>query len=134
VSDYEADYQTAIDLFSRLVDEKDDPAAKANLAVMYASGRGVGADMDEAFRLTSEAADAKVDFAMYNLGVLYENGWGVQSDSEKAEELFKNAEELLANGSNRYFWTQIRFLTSVTEGFIYSSRNGEFYFGYPRYS
>ena len=56
---------------------------------MYEYGRGVVADMNEAFRLYSLSAAQGDTWAMGNLADMYEFGKGVEKDMEEAIRLYK---------------------------------------------
>jgi TPR repeat protein len=81
------DYATALKKWRPLA-EAGDATAQYNLGVMYAEGRGVPQDDEEAakwFRLAAEQGNAG---AQNNLGVMYANGHGVPRDYREAENNF----------------------------------------------
>lgn len=70
-----------------------DARAQHDLAVLYATGKGVGRDMKEAASWFREAAIQGVSNAQYNLGVLYEQGDGVVKDEVRALLWYHSAAE-----------------------------------------
>ena len=59
-----------------------------NLGVMYASGRGVAQDYNQAVSWYRKTADQGLAPAQYNLGVMYTKGQGVTQDYVEAHKLF----------------------------------------------
>jgi len=59
-----------------------DPYAKAMLADLYFTGRGVSVDYERAFQLYKDAAVHGLDFAQMVLGAMYVLGRGVDRDPE----------------------------------------------------
>jgi localization factor PodJL len=64
------------------------PAAEYELAVRYAEGRGVPANVQDAVHWFELAANHGVAPAQYRLGSLYEKGQGVKKDLEAARRLY----------------------------------------------
>jgi len=54
--------------------------AQCNLGLMYATGRGVSQDDQEALKWYRLAEEQGQPRAQYNLGMMYENGQGVPQD------------------------------------------------------
>jgi localization factor PodJL len=67
------------------------PAAEYELAMRYAEGRGVAANMQEAVQWLERAANHGLAPAQYRLGSLYEKGQGVKKDLEAARRLYTAA-------------------------------------------
>jgi localization factor PodJL len=65
---------------------KGDPGAAYEIAVRYADGRGVAANLPEAARWFEHAALGGLAPAQFRLGSLYEKGQGVKKDLEKARQ------------------------------------------------
>jgi localization factor PodJL len=63
-----------------------DGSAAYEIAVRFADGRGVAANMTEAARWFERAAQAGFAAAQFRLGSLYEKGQGVKKDLEKAKQ------------------------------------------------
>ncbi len=78
------------------------PTAQYNLGVMYADGRGVAKDAQQAVVWYRKAADQGDADAQNNLGVMYANGAGVPKDAQQA-----------------YFW----WLLSSAQGETSSAKN-----------
>jgi TPR repeat protein len=68
-------------------------AARNNLAIMYAQGRGVPANAARAVELWHQAALQDHPMAQFNLGLSYFNGDGVEADPEVAVQWFVKAAE-----------------------------------------
>ena len=68
-------------------------AARNNLAIMYAQGRGVPANAGRAVELWHQAALQDHPMAQFNLGLSYFNGDGVAADPEVAVQWFIKAAE-----------------------------------------
>jgi TPR repeat protein len=68
-------------------------AARNNLAIMYAQGRGVPANAGRAVELWHQAALQDHPMAQFNLGLSYFNGDGVEADPEVAVQWFIKAAE-----------------------------------------
>lgn len=66
-------------------------AARNNLAIMYAQGRGVPANSARAVELWHQAAQQDHPMAQFNLGLSYFNGDGVAADPEAAVQWFERA-------------------------------------------
>ncbi len=67
------------------------PAARNNLALMYANGLGVDRSQERAVRLWTEAAEDGHAMAQFNLGLAYSRGEGVQADNATARKWFRRA-------------------------------------------
>jgi len=67
-----------------LLAEQGDPAARAGLGTLYASGQGVPQDYAEAARWYGLAASQGFQFAQVSLAQLYESGRGVPENPLKA--------------------------------------------------
>jgi localization factor PodJL len=68
-----------------------DPAAAFEVAVRYAEGRGVPADLAKAGEWYTRAANGGVAVAQYRLGSLYERGQGVAKDTAAAVRWYQRA-------------------------------------------
>lgn len=66
--------------------QKGDAGAAYEVAVRFAEGRGVAANMQEAARWFERAAQSGLAPAQFRLGSLYEKGQGVKKDVEKARQ------------------------------------------------
>jgi localization factor PodJL len=64
------------------------PAAEFEIAVRFAEGRGVPANLELAVYWFDRAARQGVAPAYYRLGSLYEKGLGVKKDLDKARQLY----------------------------------------------
>lgn len=71
--------------------EKNNAAAQNNLAVMYATGRGVKQDYAEAAAWYQKAGEQGYAVAQYNLGALYQHGLGVPTDLGAAKVWYELA-------------------------------------------
>jgi len=65
-----------------------DPAAAYEVAVRYAEGRGIAANLEEAARWFERAAKGGLALAQFRLGSLYEKGQGVKKDLVEARRLY----------------------------------------------
>ena len=93
VSAYRAgDYAKAAQVFRSLA-EQGDPRAQNNLGMMYADGRGVPQDDQEAVKWSRLAAKQGFTEAQYNLGVMYEEGRGLPQDYQQALMWYRKAAE-----------------------------------------
>ncbi|MGN6307924.1 MAG: hypothetical protein ACTHNN_00015 [Xanthobacteraceae bacterium] len=72
---------------------KGDPAAAHEVALRYAEGKGVTADLPEAAKWYERAAQAGVVPAMFRLGTLYEKGTGVTKNLDAARRYYTMAAE-----------------------------------------
>lgn len=70
---------------------KGDPIAQNNLGHMYADGRGVEQDTEEALKWYLKAANQGNTHAMVNLGMAYLYGHGVSSNKKRACKYFEKA-------------------------------------------
>ncbi len=78
--------------YNKLAADKKEPAAYANLGVMYYNGWGVTQDDREAVKWWKMAAQQNVALAQSNLGYMYENGLGgLPKNQNKAFEYFMKA-------------------------------------------
>jgi localization factor PodJL len=66
--------------------QKGDAGAAYEIAVRYAEGRGVPANLPEAARWFGRAAQTGLAMAQFRLGSLYEKGQGVKKDLDKAKQ------------------------------------------------
>lgn len=66
--------------------QKGDAGAAYEIAVRFADGRGVAANLPEAARWFEHAAQAGLAPAQFRLGSLYEKGQGVKKDLDKARQ------------------------------------------------
>ena len=62
-----------------------------NIGVLYAYGRGVAQDYQQAMAWFHKAANAGNANAMYNIGVLYDNGQGIVQDYQQAMVWYRKA-------------------------------------------
>jgi hypothetical protein len=93
-------YPTALEILHPLA-EKGNADAQNSLGLLFANGKGVPLDYEQAAAWYSKAAAQGSAEAEYNLGVLYFNGRGVPKDYEKAAALYrKSAEQGLAVAQN----------------------------------
>ena len=65
--------------------------AMHNLAVIYATGKGVDKDMGEAIKWYRKGANAGYVDSIFDLGLLYANGSGVTRDYPEAKRLWETA-------------------------------------------
>ena len=72
---------------------KGNPAAAYEVAVRYADGKGVAANLAEAAKWYDRAAQSGVVPAMFRLGTLYEKGLGVTKDFAAARRYYSMAAE-----------------------------------------
>lgn len=72
---------------------KGDPAAAYEIAVRFAEGRGVDANLEEAAKWYDRAAQAGLVPAIFRLGTLYEKGLGVKKDADVARRYYLQAAE-----------------------------------------
>lgn len=72
---------------------KGDPAAAHEVALRYAEGKGVAANLPEAARWYDRAAQGGVVPAMFRLGTLYEKGTGVTKNFDTARRYYTMAAE-----------------------------------------
>jgi hypothetical protein len=70
-----------------------DPAAQYDVALMYATGAGVGKNVSQAFAWTKVAAEKGHTAAQYLLGSAYSGGLGTPKDEQKALYWFTKAYE-----------------------------------------
>jgi Sel1 repeat len=75
----------------RMLAEKGDASSQAAMGSMYAYGRGVPLDYQEAVNWYHKAAAQGNPEGLDGLGVLYYHGWGVKQDYPRAFELFQSA-------------------------------------------
>ena len=86
------DYARAAQL-SRSLAEQGDAAAQFHLGVLYAQGRGVPEDDQEALKWYRKAAEQGYAPAHYNLGWMYHQGQGVPQDYPAARKWYRKAAE-----------------------------------------
>ena len=72
---------------------KGDPAAAHEVALRYAEGKGVAANLPEAAKWYDRAAQGGVVPAMFRLGTLYEKGTGVTKNFDTARRYYAMAAE-----------------------------------------
>lgn len=72
---------------------KGDPAAAHEVALRYAEGKGVAANLPEAAKWYERAAQGGVVPAMFRLGTLYEKGTGVTKNFDTARRYYAMAAE-----------------------------------------
>ncbi len=72
---------------------KGDAAAAYEVGIRYAEGKGVPANVDEAAKWYSRAAQAGVVPAMFRLGTFYEKGLSVKRDFDVARRYYVQAAE-----------------------------------------
>ncbi|QPF84479.1 SEL1-like repeat protein [Bradyrhizobium genosp. L] len=72
---------------------KGDPTAAYEVGVRFAEGKGVAANLDEAAKWYSRAAQAGVVPAMFRLGTFYEKGLSVKRDFDVARRFYVQAAE-----------------------------------------
>lgn len=70
------------------------PEAQHDLAIIYASGKGVAQDYKRAAYWFYKAADGGIANADYNLGVMFQQGMGVKKDVHKALGWYEKAAQL----------------------------------------
>lgn len=81
------DYAVALQEFQRLA-EQGDVAAQYNLAILYATGKGVTPDPAESLKWFQEAAATGDAPAQFYLGYLYSQGKGVKQDHGAAAKWY----------------------------------------------
>jgi TPR repeat protein len=86
----EKDYLKAVQTWRPLA-QAGDREAQYRLGVMYAEGKGVGANDAEAALWFERAAEQGEPMAQYNLGASYVEGAGVRKDMETAAKWFRRA-------------------------------------------
>jgi TPR repeat protein len=86
------DYAKAVQLWRPLA-EKGDVTSQYRLGIMYAEGKGVAADDQEAFKWFQRAAEKGSAAAQYNVGASYAAGIGVGKDDAEAAKWFRRAAE-----------------------------------------
>jgi len=90
--------------------------AQANLAAMYAEGRGVDISGTEAVRWYLEAAKAGNVRAQYNLALMYHLGEGISRDYDGAIEWYENA----ARQGDANAMNNMAFMYGMGEGVVQS--------------
>ena len=88
----EKDYVRAVELWRPLA-QAGDREAQYRLGVMYAEGKGIGANDAEAALWFERAAEQGEAMAQYNLGASYVEGAGVRKDMAAAAKWFRRAAE-----------------------------------------
>ncbi len=86
------DYRTAFAGFKKLA-EQGNSGAQHMLGLMYADGRGVPNDDQQAVVWFRKAAEQGNADAQFNLGVIYADGRGVPKDEQQAVVWFRKAAE-----------------------------------------
>ncbi len=86
------DYRTAFAGFKKVA-ERGNAGAQAILGGMYAIGRGVPKDEQQAVVWYRKAAEQGNAIAQFNLGVMYANGQGVPKDEQQAVVWYRKAAE-----------------------------------------
>ena len=71
--------------------EAGDAHAQYNMGLLYAAGKGVPQDYNQAVEWYLKAAEQGVPAAQYNLGVIYANGQGVPANPPEAARWFLKA-------------------------------------------
>ena len=84
------DYAQALKMFRQLA-TKGNAVAQFNLGLMYANGRGVSQDDEEAVRWYKLAAAQGYILGQYNLGTMYHNGRGVTQDYKETVKWYRLA-------------------------------------------
>ena len=79
------------DFLARSCLEGSNPETCNSLAVLWATGKGGPADLQEANRLFEAACDGGHMEGCRNLGISYANGIGVTKDPDRAKALFQEA-------------------------------------------
>src|SRR5687768_5489636 len=103
------DYVQAMKLF-RLLAEKGHPWAQRRVASMYAEGKGVQQDDQEAVNWYRLAAAQGNTPAQYDLGLAYEKGKGVPQDYAEAVKWYRIA------ASREDEWAQTRLGSLYADG------------------
>ena len=75
----------------KVLAEQGDASAQYNLGVLYAKGRGVAQDFNEAVKWYRKAAEQGDAFAQGKLGAMYHFGMGVPRDYIQAHKWFNLA-------------------------------------------
>jgi hypothetical protein len=93
-------YVTALKILLPLA-EKGDADAQNSVGLMFANGKGLPLDYEQAAEWYRKAASQGLAAAQYNLGVMYFNGRGVPLDYEQAAAWYlKSADQGLAVAQN----------------------------------
>jgi TPR repeat protein len=87
-----ADYATAFPEYAKLA-AQGDASAQYRLALMYANGRGVLKDDEQAVVWFRKAAEQGHAAAQYNLALMYDYGRGTPKDDEQAVLWYRKAAE-----------------------------------------
>jgi TPR repeat protein len=78
---------------TRAAAERGDAGAQYDLHIMYATGRGVTQDIEQAIAWLRKAADQGDAMVQTNLGGLYAEGRGVPQDDAEAAKWYRKAAE-----------------------------------------
>lgn len=78
------------------------PETLYNQSLDYLEGKGVQKDHEQAFKLTSQAAETGHQDAVMAMGSFYLNGCGIEKNIEKAKFWYKKAAR---QGSNKAMFT-----------------------------
>ncbi|CAH9019260.1 tetratricopeptide repeat protein [Candidatus Nitrosacidococcus sp. I8] len=84
------DYKTAFKLLKKLA-EQGNISAQSGLGIMYADGKGVARNYEQAAYWYQKAADQGDTLAQYNLGTMYFDGRGVVQDYKQAVYWYQKA-------------------------------------------
>ena len=84
---FDGDYDTAFREFSAAAEE----GLMYNLGILYFTGRGVGADAEQAFRWTLAAAEQGHTAAQFNVASLFFTGEGVDRNPERGIQWYARA-------------------------------------------
>ena len=76
---------------------KGNAAAMTNLAICYASGKGVSSNTQKALQLWQKASEMGNVSSMFNLGMCYYNGIGTEVNKGRAVEVLTHASTLGSN-------------------------------------
>lgn len=82
-------YEKAREHYKQVCDENNVYYGCFNLAKLYEDGLGGKEDLEEAFRLYSDACESNVEFACYKVGQLYEKGIDGKKDYIKALKYYE---------------------------------------------
>jgi TPR repeat protein len=96
-------YRIAAEAGPSWVTEEASAVAMANLAQLYASGKGVLQDYGEAVKWYRRAVEKGKFAGRYGLGLLYEQGLGVPRDLKKAMELYYEVAVINREARERLF-------------------------------
>lgn len=101
------DPKLALEYFDKSI-AQGNSTGKFGRAVLLTKGWGVEQNLEEAFKLTREAAFQKVPGAAYNLAEMYRNGVGVEKNLKEANVWYaKAAPEIIQNAMTDSNFSQI---------------------------